>query len=58
METLGLILLLIGAGSMDSKGIGFYVAAGMIFAGLLLMASGQIKESYKEYKRNNFKEVI
>jgi len=39
VEGVGFILFLLGAAGMDSKGNGFYVAAGFIILGCFLMSS-------------------
>lgn len=51
MEYLGFILFLIGAGSMDSNGIGFYVAIATTLIGLLMMYTGEIIKDHVNWKR-------
>lgn len=51
MEIIGFILFLIGAGSMDSEGIWYYVAIATTLLGLLLMYTGEVIKEYIIWKR-------
>jgi len=53
MEIIGFILFLIGAGSMDSQGIWYYVAIVMTLFGLLLMYLGEKIKDYLWWKRKS-----
>lgn len=60
MEIIGFILFLIGAGSMDSEGNWFYVAACCMVFGFFLMYLGEeIKDRAKRKRRcRNYKEEM
>ena len=51
MEIIGFILFLIGAGSMDSQGIWYYVAIATTLLGILLMYTGEVIKEYVNWKR-------
>lgn len=51
MEIVGFVLFILGAAGMDSTGKWFYVAAGCILVGLLLMYTGEIIKDHVNWKR-------
>lgn len=53
MEMIGFILFILGAAGMDSNGIWFYVAAGLVIVGLLLMYTGEVIKDRVKWQRKS-----